>query len=270
MTNGTDAPQAPAHGTTAAPTITVDVFSDVICPWCYVGSRRLADGIARFTADPGPAGPAPVQVRWHPFELNPDMPAQGRDRREYRTDKFGSWAYSQQLDAQVAAAGREDGLDFRHDLMARTPNTRAAHRLVWAAQQHGLGQQAAEALFAGYFAEGRDVGDPAVLADLAARTGLDPAAAADAVAATGPYGALAEAGVVAGIDRGRALRISGVPFYVFGGAYTLPPGAQPAEAIAQVLRVVRQDQHEQAAAPVRPAAAAAKEGESCAADGTCG
>lgn len=257
---------------TAAP-ITVDVFSDVICPWCYVGSRRLADGIALFTADVGPAGAVPVDVRWHPFELNPGMPLAGRDRREYRTAKFGSWAYSQQLDAQVAAAGREDGLQFRHELMARTPNTRPAHRLVWLAQQHGLGQQMVEALFAGYFNQGRDVGDPAVLVELAAEVGLTGDAATRAIAGISRDGDLAEAGVVAGIARGRSRRISGVPFYVFGDAYTLPPGAQPADAIAQVLRVVRQDQHEQQADDGRLSAtgqAASATGLSCDLDGACG
>lgn len=258
----------------AAPaSIAVDVFSDVICPWCYIGSRRLAEAIALFTADAGPAGAVPVQVRWHPFELNPDMPVAGRDRREYRSAKFGSWAHSQQLDAQVAAAGRQDGLQFRHELMARTPNTRAAHRLIWTAQQDGLGQQMVEALFAGYFTQGRDVGDPAVLVELAAKVGLAATAATQAIQASGSAGELTEAGVVAGLARGRALRISGVPFYVFGDAYTLPPGAQPAETIAQVLRVVRQDQHQQQQAAgeqvtAQPPATAVA-GPSCDLDGTC-
>lgn len=257
----------------APASIAVDVFSDVICPWCYVGSRRLAEGIALFNADAGQAAAVPVQIRWHPFELNPDMSVAGRDRREYRSAKFGSWTYSQQLDAQVAAAGRQDGLEFRHELMARTPNTRAAHRLVWTAQQRGLGQQMVEALFAGYFTQGRDVGDPAVLVELAAEVGLAGAAATQAIEGSGTAGSLAEAGVADGLARGRALRISGVPFYVFGDAYTLPPGAQPAETIAQVLRVVRQDQHEKEQAAGQPVAtqppATAVAGPACDLDGTC-
>lgn len=244
------APVLPHPGGSTAPApITVNVFSDVICPWCYIGSRRLDEGIALFTADGGQAGPVPVQVRLNPFELNPDMPLAGRDRREYRSAKFGSWAYSQQLDAQVAAAGAQDGLRFRHDLMQRTPNTRAAHRLIWLAQQHDGGQQMAAALFDGYFTRGLDAGDPAVLTELAEQVGLPAAtteqAVRQAIAGTGTAGEQAEAGVEQGIARGRQLRISGVPFYLFGDAYTLPPGAQPAEAIAQVLRVVRQDQHDQ-------------------------
>lgn len=230
-------------------------------------------GLELFTADPGPAGAVPVRVRWHPFELNPDMPTGGADLREYRSAKFGSWARSQQLDIQVAAAGAEDGLEFRHELMQRTPNTRAAHRLVWLAQQRGRGQQMVDALFASYFNQGRDAGDPVVLADLAERVGLSAVEAAQAVAGSGTAGAQAEAGVAAAVARGRALRISGVPFFVFGDDYALPPGAQPAEAIAQVLRVVRRDQHRrQAAAPIaRPAAGDASDAPagSCDLDGTC-
>lgn len=263
---------------TAVSPVTVEVFSDVICPWCYIGSRRLADGIAHFTAEPGPAGPAPVEVIWHPFELNPDMPANGKDRREYRSAKFGSWAHSHELDEQVALAGRSEGLDFRHDLMARTPNTRAAHRLIWHAQQLGLGPRMAERLFTAYFTEGLDVGDKTVLAELAVDVGVPAGDAAAVITGTGPLGHKAEDAVTAGIARGRAVRVSGVPFFVFGGAYTLPAGAQPAETIAQVLRVVRQDQHQQqlaaaaAASPSVPSARRDEEGSvvgSCSVDGTC-
>lgn len=221
--------------------ITVEVFSDVICPWCWVGSRRLTEGIALFTADPGPAGPAPVHVRWLPFQLNPDMPVAGMDRREYRSAKFGSWAHSKSLDAQVAAAGARDGLEFRHELMTRTPNTRAAHRLVWATQELGLGQVMVDRLFAGYFTQGRDIGDPDVLAGLGTEAGLTRTAATEAAAGAGAFGQQAETGVTAGLARGRALGITGVPFTLFAGRYALPPGAPPAEAVARVLRAVRQE-----------------------------
>lgn len=254
----------------AAAAITVEVFSDLICPWCYVASRRLADAVALFGADGGPAGPVPVRVVWSPFELNPDMPAEGLDRRAYRLAKFGTWQRSQQLDAHVAAVGAQDGLRFRHDLIARTPNTRAAHRLVWQAQQLGYGPQMVQALFAGYFTFGRDIGDRQVLTQMATRVGLSEQVALETVTEGGLAGERAEQGVVAGVARARALGVSGVPFYVFGDAYKLPAGAHPADAMAQVLRVVRQDQHADRHRPAAPfGAVTAPAAGSCDTDRTC-
>src|SRR5580704_15734594 len=112
-----------------------------------------------------------ASVTWRPFELNPGMPKAGLDRRAYRSAKFGSWQRSQALDAQVAAAGRSDGLAFNHDKMERTPNTNDAHRLIWLAGQQGKHDAVVEGLFAAYFNEGRDVGDQAVLADVGASAG---------------------------------------------------------------------------------------------------
>src|SRR4051812_24346139 len=103
----------------------VDVISDVICPWCFIGKRRLEKAIA--------AHDRAVKVRWLPFQLNPQMPREGVSRREYRTRKFGSWERSQELDARVVAVGREEGIDFSFDRIERTPNTLAAHRLIWLA-----------------------------------------------------------------------------------------------------------------------------------------
>ncbi len=233
-----------ASAASESASIRVDVFADVICPWCFIGSKRLADGIAMFIADPGPAGAVPVEVHWHPFEPNPDMPAAGKDRREFRSVRFGSWEQSQRMDTQAATAGAEDGLTFRYDLVERTPNTRAAHRLVWLAQQWGLGGEMLTALMAAYFTQGRDIGDHAVLVDLASEVGLATDFATQAVAGHGDHGAAAASAVIADLDRARDLGITGVPHYRFADTHTLPPGAQPAEAIARVLRVVRQNQHE--------------------------
>ncbi len=268
-----DAAKLAVVGETADP-ITVEVFSDLVCPWCYVASRRLADAVAMFSADGGPAGPVPVRVVWSPFELNPDMPADGLDRRAYRSAKFGTWRRSQELDAQVATVGAEDGLRFRHDLIARTPNTRAAHRLVWQAQQLGYGPQMVEALFAGYFTAGRDIGNRQVLTHMATQVGMSELVALETVTGRGPAGERAERGVAAGVARARALGVAGVPFYVFGDAYKLPAGAHPADAMAQVLRVVRQDQHAGQYPPAAPrgaatASAATPAADSGATDGTC-
>src|ERR1700731_3223506 len=140
----------------------VEIVSDAICPWCYVAKRNFERAVVRL-----PAG-VKVSVHWLPFELNPDMPVEGKDRRVYRSAKFGSWAQSQELDAQVCAAVAGAGLGLRHDLMKRAPNTFNAHRLIWLAGQEGVQDAVVEALSSAYFVEGRDIGDVNVLSDIAA------------------------------------------------------------------------------------------------------
>jgi predicted DsbA family dithiol-disulfide isomerase len=146
--------------------LVVDVISDLICPWCFVAKRRLEKAALILGKT--------LEIRWHPFQLNPGMPVEGLDRRSYRSAKFGSWEQSQRLDAQVAAAGAEVGIRFRHDLMKRTPNTFKGHALLAAALKDGLQTQnlVAERLFQAYFANGEDVGDPATLLDIAREFGV--------------------------------------------------------------------------------------------------
>jgi len=148
----------------------LDIVSDTICPWCYVGKRRIDCAIEELAAEG-----LTITTRWLPFELNPKMPTGGMNRREYRSGKFGSWEHSQRLDAQVAAEGAREGISFRHDLMERAPNTRASHRLIWlAGEVNGLGAQnrLVEELFSAYFCQGRDVGDRKVLTDIGVQSGL--------------------------------------------------------------------------------------------------
>lgn len=152
---------------TGITSVELEIVSDTICPWCFVGKRQLeaARGLL-------PAGLS-VTARWRPFLLNPEMPTAGVDRRAYRTAKFGSWQRSQELDAQVAAAGASVGLAFRHDRMARTPNTIGSHRLIRLAGQEARQDAVVEGLFTAYFVDGRDIGDAEVLADIARACGLD-------------------------------------------------------------------------------------------------
>src|SRR5215469_4054609 len=110
-------------------TIPVTITSDFICPWCFIGERRLARAVAHLSEDLREE--IRLEISWRPFELNPNIPADGIDRRAYRVAKFGSWEYSQRLDAQVVEAGKKDGAVFNYDRISRTPNTRRAHRLVW-------------------------------------------------------------------------------------------------------------------------------------------
>jgi len=134
--------------------LSVDVISDVICPWCFIGKRRLERAVAALH------GSHEVRVRWLPFQLNPQMPKEGVSRREYRTRKFGSWERSQELDAQVAEAGEAEGIHFAFDRMERTPNTLEAHRLIWLADTEGVQDAVVESLFRAYFTDGRDISNP--------------------------------------------------------------------------------------------------------------
>lgn len=147
----------------------LEIVSDTICPWCYIGKRRL-DAALDLIGDE-----IAFEIRWRPFELNPDMPREGLDRRAYRSRKFGSWEKSLALDAQVKAAGAGDGLNFHHERMAMTPNTLASHVLIRLAGEADRQDAVVEALFKAYFSDGQDVGDADVLADIGAACGLDRA-----------------------------------------------------------------------------------------------
>jgi predicted DsbA family dithiol-disulfide isomerase len=193
--------------------LTIDVISDVICPWCFIGKRRLEEALAG----------RPATVRWHPFQLNPDMSREGIDRKEYRIRKFGSWERSLELDAQVAAAGRGEGITFDFDRMARTPNTLDAHRIIWLAGERGAQDAVVEALFLAYFTDGRDLSDRATLAEVAAGAGLDRDEAVELL--EGDKGLDV---VRAGEEQARRIGVSGVPFFVVNGKVALS-GAQPPE-----------------------------------------
>ncbi len=210
------------------PTLDLMVVIDVICPWCYVGKRRLEKALTMT------AGFARIRVSWLPFELNPDMPPEGMERRLYRMRKFGSWERSQAMDAQLAELGRQEGLNLRYDLMSRTPNTFNAHRIIWLAgqgDQQGAGQDAlVEALFRAYFVEGRDIGDVKQLAAIASDAGMDRTRAEAFLESTEGAGEVRAYEEVA-----RRAGITGVPAFV-GNSHVLFMGAQAPETIASGLR----------------------------------
>ena len=203
----------------------LEIVSDAICPWCWIGKAHL-DAALSILAEEG----LTFEIGWLPYQLNPDMPAEGVDRRAYRTQKFGSWERSQELDAQVADAGRVAGVAFRHDLMTRTPNTVEAHRLIRLAGPSGVQPDVVERLFRAYFQEGKDIGDRAVLAAEGEAAGM-PAEALAAFTA----GDAARAEVAA---ESRALAqagINGVPSFVLD-RHLLFSGAMPAERMADAFR----------------------------------
>ena len=207
----------------AAP-LRIEVVSDVVCPWCYIGKRRLQKALALVQGQIAP------QVTWLPFQLNPGMPAEGMPRAEYRRAKFGSLERSRQLDARVAAEARGEGIEFALERIERTPNTFAAHQLIDLAQQAGAGGAVVDALFRAYFEEARDVGDRKVLLEIAQAAGLAHAQV------EARWADAAEARRVAALeDSMKALGIGGVPTFIFDRKFGVS-GAQPPEALAEAMR----------------------------------
>lgn len=229
---GCDAPTAAPTGAAALPADDgpgagqLDIVSDAICPWCWIGKRQLDAALEELAARDG----LRFEVRWRPFQLNPGMPPEGVDRRRYRERKFGSLERSRQLDAQVAEAGRAVGLEFRHDRMARTPSTVEAHRLIRLAEPTGRQGAVVEAIFRAYFQEGRDIGDRATLAAIGAEAGLD-AATLDAFT----EGFAAREEVLAEDHALRGAGLSGVPSFILD-RHLLFSGAVPASQMAAALR----------------------------------
>ncbi|NER80604.1 MAG: DsbA family oxidoreductase [Leptolyngbya sp. SIO1D8] len=147
--------------------LTITITSDFICPWCYVAETRLKQALTQLKPD------MEVEWSWHPFELNPAMPSAGIDRKTYRAKKFGSWEYSQLLDAKTIQATQNDDIGFRYDLIKITPNTLKAHRLTWFAAQQSRATAMAERVFKAYFTEGQDITDISVLTQIAVEVGLE-------------------------------------------------------------------------------------------------
>jgi len=207
--------------------LVIEVASDVICPWCYIGKRRLEKALALLDGEVKP------EIRWLPFQLNPGMPSEGIPREEYRKAKFGSIERSRGLDARVAAEGEGEGIAFAFERIERTPNTVAAHQLIDLAQrqdaeaaqkQQGLGTAVVSALFKAYFEEARDIGDAAVLAAIATGAGV-----------TG-WPQQADGKQVAQLEEDmRNLGISAVPTFIFGRKVGVS-GAHPPEALAQAIK----------------------------------
>jgi predicted DsbA family dithiol-disulfide isomerase len=197
--------------------LTVDVFSDVICPWCYIGKRRLEKAIA--TLDTSHS----FKVRWLPFQLNPQMPKDGIRRLQYRLRKFGSMERSMELDANVVATGRADSIDFAFDRIERTPNTLDAHRLIWLAERKGVQDAVVEHLFLSYFTKGQNIGDRETLIDVVAEAGLERSLAERVLSSDEGLDAIREAG-----EQAQQIAIQGVPFFIINGEMMLS-GAQPSE-----------------------------------------
>jgi predicted DsbA family dithiol-disulfide isomerase len=193
----------------------IDIVSDVICPWCYIGKKRLERALA---ARPD----IPVSMSWRAFQLNPEMPADGMERSAYLAAKFGGQAHAQRIYGAITAAGAAEDIPFAFDRIRRTPNTVDAHRLIRFATRSGRGDAAVEALFRAYFTEGRDIGDRVVLAEIAEECGFERGEAAVHLAdGSGRDETLAE-------DRAaRRLGINAVPCFIMEGGYAISGAQEP-------------------------------------------
>jgi predicted DsbA family dithiol-disulfide isomerase len=195
----------------------IEVASDVICPWCYIGKRRLAKALALLGEEIEP------RIEWLPFQLNPDMPPQGVVRADYRRAKFGSLERSRELDARVAREGAGEGIQFAFDRMERTPNTMRAHRLIDLAQRQQKAGPVVDALFRAYFEEARDIGDESVLGRIA-----EECAVVD-------WPQAADVERVARLEEQvREMGISGVPTFIFDRRSGISGAYPPAELAAAI------------------------------------
>ena len=209
-----------------AKSILIEIASDVICPWCYIGKRRLEKALALLGGEVEP------RIEWLPFQLNPEMPVQGVARADYRRAKFGSVEKGRALDARVAQEGAGEGIAFAFDRMQRTPNTVAAHQLIDLAQRQdraspaGPGKAGAvvDALFRAYFEEASDIGDAVILQRIAENAGV-----------TGWPQERDKARVAEQEERVRDLGISGVPTFIFDRKSGLS-GAYPPDLLAQAIK----------------------------------
>jgi predicted DsbA family dithiol-disulfide isomerase len=206
----------------------IEIVSDLICPWCYIGRRRLQRAL-----DLRPD--LPHRILWRVFQLNPDMPVHGVDRQAYLVAKFGGTQHAGRIYDAITKAGEAEGIAFHFERIRRTPNSRNAHRLSRFAGRAGRQDQAIDAMFRAYFEEGADIGRIGVLSEIAASIGLDHG---DALAF---LESADECEAVLAEDRGaRRLGINGVPCFVIDGKYALS-GAQEPEFFLPLFDLAGQD-----------------------------
>ena len=206
-----------------SPALTIDVVSDVVCPWCYIGKRRLEKAIAL-------APETPVQVRWHPYFLNPWVPREGISREQYLTTKFGSVDRYKEIAQRVATAATDEGLSYALDKIARQPNTLDCHRLILWAGDTGNSARMKQRLMDLYFAEGADLSDRDVLVQAAIDCGLDGETVRHLLAGDTDVALVEQAA-----HQAKEAGIDGVPCFIFGGAFAVS-GAQAPEYLADAIK----------------------------------
>jgi predicted DsbA family dithiol-disulfide isomerase len=207
----------------------IDIVSDTVCPWCFVGRKRLERALAT-------RPDVQVEITWRPFQLNPEMPPEGADRDAHLAAKFGGRERLDKAHAMLTDVGRQEGIDFHFERIGRTPNTLPSHALLRWALESGVQEKVSEELFRRYFVQGEDIGDFTVLREVAEAAGMDGAE----VSARLERGQDFEA-VAAEDERARSMGINGVPCFIFEGKYALS-GAQDPSVFHQVFDMVLKEE----------------------------
>ncbi|UYN97725.1 MAG: DsbA family oxidoreductase [Enhydrobacter sp.] len=208
--------------------IYVDIVSDTICPWCYIGKRRFERALALSSRND-------IALSWRPFQLNPDMPPEGMTRDDYVRAKFGGGDRPRQIYQAIAESGREAGIEFQFSRIRRTPNTVLSHRLIYWSAKNLRQDEVVTELFKAYFEEGQDIGDLDTLVSCAARAGMDEAAARQFLSSDE-----GRQEVVASDVYARRLGINGVPCFIVNRKYAVS-GAQPPSAFVEVFNLAERD-----------------------------
>jgi predicted DsbA family dithiol-disulfide isomerase len=199
----------------------IEIFSDLICPWCFIGKRRLDLALK-------PAAGEGVEVIWRAYQLYPGIPVEGMTREEFARIRYGEADQSAGR-SRIEAEARDAGIDLNFKQIERMPNTFQGHRLLHHARSAGVQHELSEALFSAYFEQGRDVGDPEVLLEAGVSVGLDRVATAEFLAGDEGTDAVRDE-----LERASNIGVTGVPCFVLAGAFAIP-GAQEPEVIAQII-----------------------------------
>ena len=207
--------------------IKLDVLSDPICPWCYIGKTHLDRALAAEEDHP-------FVIEWHPFQLNPDMPEDGMDRREYLERKFGGKDGAIRVYGQIAQHAADAGIEIDFAAIQKTPNTVNAHRLIHWAGIEGKQNEIVDALFSAYFKEGRDIGDIETLADIADNAGMDAAVVTRLLKSDEDKQSIRDRDV-----HSREMGVNSVPTFIVGSRHAVP-GAQPPELWQKVIKELRE------------------------------
>ena len=206
--------------------VTLDILSDPICPWCYIGKTHLDRALAEEESPP-------FAIQWHPFQLNPDMPANGMDRRSYLETKFGGKEAAVRAYAPVVEHAAAAGLEIDFEGMTRTPNTLDAHRLIHWAGLESRQTKAVDALFDAYFVQARDIGDATVLTDIARAIGMDAAVVEELLNSDAD-----RADIMRRDTEARQMGVSSVPTFIVAGKHAVP-GAQQPDLWRNVIRDIK-------------------------------
>ncbi len=203
--------------------VQLDIISDPICPWCYIGKARLDAAIEAH-------GSNPFDIHWRPFQLNPAMPKEGMERQEYLNWKFGGAEAAARIYGAIETTAKATGLEVNFDAITRTPNTIDAHRLIRWAGPTGAQSAVKHALFTHYFVDGRDIGDSVVLADIAESVGMEREVIARLL-----EGESDREAVEAEDKTAREMGVNGVPTFILAREYVLT-GAQETETWLRVMQ----------------------------------